>query len=768
MNIKGYLNKIIFHNKNNNYFILSVFLEDSLEYFESDYVTIVGNFNNLTFKEEQLYEFQGNIIEHKKYGKQFSALFAKEIVEKNEQALISYLSGNSFKGIGKKTAEILLNELGLECLDKIYDNKENLYNIKTINKKKKDIIYSSIVSNYYTQNIFLELNKYNLSNSLITKIYNHYKINTLDIIKNNTYDLIKNITGINFFTVDKIAEKNGISYDSEKRISAAIIYTLTYYCYSSGNSYLSKNQLLYNTYNVLYKARQIQIDKNTIISALNKSLENNELVEKDDKIFLFNIFHSEFFIFNDISSRIKNTQKNKYSEKLILKYIKNIEKELEIKYDETQIEAIETAINNNFSIITGGPGTGKTTITLGIIKLFQKLNNYSYNDIIDKEKNLITLCAPTGKASKKMAEATGLHASTIHKILGWTTEDKSIENFTTNNKINSKLVIIDEASMIDIFLMKNILKITNKNSCIIFIGDNDQLPSISIGNVLNDLIESEKINVIRLNKIFRQKADSGIIKLSHAIKNNLKINILDNQKDKIFIKVNKNNINNEILNLYEDLLYKKQKEKIQILIPTYKSDFGINKINLLIQDKFNKNKNQIEYGNNIFKIDDKVMQLVNNAEDNVFNGDIGIIYDIHNENNEQKVIVDYDGHFVTYKKNELNQITLSYAISIHKSQGSEFDYVIIPLVDTYNFMLNKNIMYTAITRAKKKLIILGDETVFYKSVEENNIVIRNTYLKYFFNKNKKNIEKNYILNIHNIQEIDPMIGMENITPYDFI
>ena len=506
-------------------------------------------------------------------------------------------------------------------------------------------------------------------------------------------------------------------------------------------------------------------------------MEVGKLIEIEDKVFLPEIYYSEYFIYNDIKNRLSKPNNLEISDKLLNKYIKEVEDDLNIEYDIVQIEAIKNSVLNNFSILTGGPGTGKTTIILAVIKIFQKIKNYSLVELQDENKNILTLCAPTGKAAKRMTESTGFFASTIHKAIGWTTEDENMEEFVSDKKIKSELVIIDEASMIDVFLMHNLLKIIDSNSKIILVGDNDQLPSIAPGNVLNDLINSNEISTVKLNRIFRQSEHSSIINISHSIKNNIPFDVLENFDDKEFLLASKNDLLKVITTTYSKLLEISDKEKIQILAPIYKGICGINEINKTIQDLFNKNELLIEYGELIYKAEDRVMQLVNRPEDNIFNGDIGYIKEIYKEGNKFKIVIDYDDNYVTYEKQELNQITLSYACSIHKAQGSEFENVIIPFIDNYNFMLNKNLTYTAITRAKKKLILCGNHNVFYKSIEPTNTVNRQTALEWFFTTDREadieDIEideelKTFILDFQNINTIDPMIGMENIKPTDFL
>ena len=775
--VEGYLNKIIFHNKENNYYILSIFLNDKYDFVEGDYLSVVGTFNDFEFIEDDLYSFKGEIVQHRKYGTQLSAIVVEPVIEKDKEAIVSYLSSSIFQGVGRKTAELIVDTLGVDALDKIYENKDSLFNIKGIPEQRKDTIYATIVANKQTQDIILKLNEYNLSNNLILKIYNFYKHNTLRIITESPYSLIKDIKGINFKTVDKIAETNEIAANDRERILYGFIYTINSFCFSTGNTYISKNTLLYNTFNILYSSRNIAVTKEDILSSYDYALDTGKLIEIEDRVFLPEIYYSEYSIYSDISKRLELEDGFDISDSLLDKYIEEVEDELEISYDIVQIAAIKNCIKNNFAILTGGPGTGKTTIILAVIKIFQKIKNYSLHDLLDESRSILTLCAPTGKAAKRMSESTGFHASTIHKAIGWSTEDENMEEFVSEKFIKSELVIIDESSMIDVFLMYNLLKIINKDAKIILVGDNDQLPSIAPGNVLNDLINSKAISTVKLNKIFRQSEHSSIINISHSIKNNIPFDILENFDDKEFISANKNEMINVISAIYDDLIKGSAKENIQILAPIYKGTSGINEINMAIQSRFNDNEEQIEYGELIYKVNDRVMQLVNRPEDNIFNGDIGYIEEIYKEGNKVKIVIDYDGNYVTYEKTELNQITLSYACSIHKAQGSEFENVIIPFIDNYNFMLNKNLTYTAITRAKKKLILCGSSNVFYKSIEPTNVVTRQTALEWFFTTDKeaeiKELEleeeiKEYILNFQNINTIDPMIGMGDIKPIDFI
>ena len=423
--VEGYLNKVIFHNEENNYYILSIFLNDNYDFIEGDYLSVVGTFDDIEFIEDELYMFKGQIVNHRKYGVQLSAIIVEPVIQKDKEAIISYLSSSIFQGIGRKTAEYIVESLGVDALDKIYEDKESFYNLKGITKQRKDTIYSTIISNKQTQDIILKLNEYNLSNNLILKIYNFYKHNTLKTISENPYTLVRDIKGISFKTVDKIAELNNIDPNNRNRIIYGFIYTISTFCFSTGNTYIKKNTLLYNTFNVLYASRKVAIEKDDILIALNYCLEVGKLIEIEDKVFLPEIYYSEYFIYNDIKNRLTKPNNLEISDKLLNKFIKEVEDELNIEYDIVQIEAIKNSVLNNFSILTGGPGTGKTTIILAVIKIFQKIKNYSLVELQDENKNILTLCAPTGKAAKRMTESTGFFASTIHKAIGWTTEDEN-------------------------------------------------------------------------------------------------------------------------------------------------------------------------------------------------------------------------------------------------------------------------------------------------------------------------------------------------------
>ncbi|MDO4813848.1 MAG: ATP-dependent RecD-like DNA helicase [Gemella sp.] len=772
INVEGYINKIIFHNQDNNYCILSVFLNKKYDFIDGDYISIVGTFD-IDFVEDELYSFKGDMTHHKKFGTQIHAIVAERVIKKDASSVIDYLSSTTFPGIGKKTAELIVDKLGIDCLDIIYADKNKLLEIASIPNQKKEIIYQNIINNKQSQDIILKLNDLGFSNKIINKIYSYYKGNTLNIINNNPYELIATIKGIGFLTIDRIADKIGIEFNDSERIKHALIFSINEQSFSNGDTYILERELLYKTFNLLYKSRPIPIAKEDIISAFNECIKNRELIQIEDKIFLPSIYEAEYFIYNDIKYRIKlsETEEMHIPISKLDSYIQEIENELNITYDIAQIEAIKNSITNNFSILTGGPGTGKTTIILAIIKIFQKINNFSHNDLLDEEKNILCLCAPTGKAAKRMSEATGFYSSTIHKAIGWTTEDTDIHEFSSDKYIKSKLVIVDETSMIDVFLMQNLLKIIDKNSKIVLVGDTDQLPSISPGNILKDLVNTYSVPTAQLNKVFRQANDSSIINLSYSIKNNFPIDILENYSDREFFFSNKNDILDTTLTIYKNLLEETTPDKIQILIPLYKSLYGINNFNTLIQNTFNNSTVQIEYGDFIYKLNDRVMQLENRSEDNIFNGDTGIIESIFEEDGKQKIVVNFDNNYITYEKQELNQLILAYSCSIHKSQGSEFEYIIIPLVDNYNFMYNKNLIYTAITRAKKKLIFCGNPSVFYNAIAPNNTIQRNSYLSTFFSNSGESLENfsestTYILNECNINTIDPMIGMENINLYE--
>lgn len=681
---------------------------------------------NLPLLEEGLsYVFYGDFVNHPKYGKQFKVTSYKRIKD-TKAGLITYLSSDKFYGIGKKTATKLVEILGEDALLLITKNKEVLDKIPNLTKAKKQLIYEQVKANSEEDATYIELYNYGLTPKMANKLYEQYGTNTLNLIKENPYRLIYDVVGFGFKKADNLAMSLGINADNEIRIKEAILYTLTNSCYQDGNCYILVNDLIKMTNNYL------NIDTKLIIDSLEELKDKRRLVQKDTKVYPNFLYNAEFKVAQYLK-QLANAPFRQYEKAKIEQALKSVEASNSFSYTVKQKETLAKILNDKVAIITGGPGTGKTTIVKGIIKMFNKLNNV-------KNDPSILLLAPTGRAAKRLKEANGLEAYTIHKALGYDyTGEFSFNEF---NRLPYDLIIIDEASMIDIELAYHLLEAINTFSQVIFIGDENQLPSVGPGEFLHDLINSKAFSIYRLTEVMRQVADSNIIKLANMILNqNLDFNIFKEHREVFFYQADKTNLLNVIKRIMDNYLSKGNVlNNLQILIPLYQGVVGINEVNKFIQTNYNPHKEvMIKHGDLTFYPDDKVLQLQNDPEKGIMNGDIGYIVDIFADS----VGVDFTGKIVRLASSDLDNLTLAYAISIHKSQGSEYENVIFPILSSYSLMLKRKLIYTAITRAKQKLIILGDlELLKHKSkIKEQ---LRNTSLMEFLEEKKE------------------------ITPYDFM
>lgn len=681
---------------------------------------------NLPLLEEGLsYVFYGDFVNHPKYGKQFKVTSYKRIKD-TKAGLITYLSSDKFYGIGKKTATKLVEILGEDALLLITKNKEVLDKIPNLTKAKKQLIYEQVKANSEEDATYIELYNYGLTPKMANKLYEQYGTNTLNLIKENPYRLIYDVVGFGFKKADNLAMSLGINADNEIRIKEAILYTLTNSCYQDGNCYILVNDLIKMTNNYL------NIDTKLIIDSLEELKDKRRLVQKDTKVYPNVLYNAEFKVAQYLK-QLANAPFRQYEKAKIEQALKSVEASNSFSYTVKQKETLAKILNDKVAIITGGPGTGKTTIVKGIIKMFNKLNNV-------KNDPSILLLAPTGRAAKRLKEANGLEAYTIHKALGYDyTGEFSFNEF---NRLPYDLIIIDEASMIDIELAYHLLEAINTFSQVIFIGDENQLPSVGPGEFLHDLINSKAFSIYRLTEVMRQVADSNIIKLANMILNqNLDFNIFKEHREVFFYQADKTNLLNVIKRIMDNYLSKGNVlNNLQILIPLYQGVVGINEVNKFIQTNYNPHKEvMIKHGDLTFYPDDKVLQLQNDPEKGIMNGDIGYIVDIFADS----VGVDFTGKIVRLASSDLDNLTLAYAISIHKSQGSEYENVIFPILSSYSLMLKRKLIYTAITRAKQKLIILGDlELLKHKSkIKEQ---LRNTSLMEFLEEKKE------------------------ITPYDFM
>ena len=702
--VKGEVKFQVYYNDKSGYGVYKVNIDETNEpYFDFDKVaTITGTFIPLEVGGN--YIFNGKIVFNQKYGYTFITETYERILPTSKEGIIEFLSGESFKGIGKGTATKVVDTLGLECISLILDNKDILDKVPSMNDKKKDIIYNSLTLNRDISNTLITLYSYGISPKLSMRIYDKFGPNTIDIIKKDPYILIDEVEGIAFIKADQIALKTGINLRSPSRIEACIVYTLLNNAQETGNTYMHKDELINKVYEYLSFTKE---DLELIEKGINNLLFVKKIYEYEDGYIESKLYNAERYIAKKLIE-INNRKKEEFNAKEIESLIKVLEKKLDIKYEIEQKEAIYNALNNNLSIITGGPGTGKTTIERGIIFAYQELTRLTYE--------YIKLAAPTGKAAKRIEESTGYAASTIHKLLRYDT----LGNFFYNrfNTLPVKLLIIDEASMIDTFLFKNLLEAIDSSTKLVIVGDSDQLPSIGAGQVLKDLIDSDAFITTKLKKIHRQKENSKIISLAYDVLEGEISTELDSEHDELtFIPSRQGDLLPTLKNIvdhYTSLGFDMYSD-IQILIPIYKGGVGIEVVNKFMQMNYNSSYDlNSDEGIDRFFIDDKIIQLINQYEDGVMNGDMGIVSD---KLGDKEIVVDFQSNLVSYKGEDLSNISLAYAISIHKSQGSEFKVVIIPFFNNYRILLNKKLVYTAITRAKEHLVLVGDAKAFRDSIK---------------------------------------------------
>lgn len=734
--IEGPIENIIYNNEENGYTVFSIYSEEYGEIFSEAEIVCVGYIPNLNIGENVI--LTGTVVNHSTYGKQFKVETYEKSIPKTEKGIEKYLASGAIKGIGEKTAERIVAKFGLQTLEIIEKSPEKLAQIKGISIKKAMDIGEIFAEQEGLRKTMIFLQEYGISPVFAMKIYKHFKDNTIRIVQTNPYRLADELFGVGFKLADDIAEKIGIEKDSEYRIKAGIKYVLNKTANSAGNVYLPEKVLLEYSKNLL------EVDEDLLKPNLfNLQMERQICIEKTDTeniIFLNSYYYAESYVAKKILELSKNT--TKYNKNYDL-WISNIEKENNITLASNQKKAIKEAMINGVLVITGGPGTGKTTTINSIISM---LKNEGYE---------IELCAPTGRAAKRMSEATGLEAQTIHRLLGinFLSDDKKRQTFEKdeNMPIEADVVIVDECSMIDILLMSGLLKAIANGTRLILVGDIDQLPSVGAGNVLKDIINSECIQVVRLNEIFRQARESAIVMNAHRINNGEYPILNEVNKDFFFLRRDKmEEVNNTIVELITKRLPKflniTDLKAIQVLSPMKKSPIGVENLNNILQKAINppsKDKDEKEFRNIIFREGDKVMQIKNNynmvwriIKDNqyidegtgIFNGDEGIINKIDNKNEYIEVIFD-DCKHIKYDFTQLDELNLSYAITIHKAQGSEYKAIIIPIHSGAPMLLTRNLLYTGVTRAKELAVIVGIQETLNKMVDNNREINRYTYLK---------------------------------------
>ncbi|RFU71624.1 ATP-dependent RecD-like DNA helicase [Peribacillus saganii] len=773
----------IFHNEQNLYSVVRIRVDDTNVNYDEKEAVVTGYFPRI--HEQETYIFYGQMKDHPKFGLQFHVEQFRKDMPQSKDGIVAYLSSELFKGIGKKTAESIVEALGENSITKILEQPSILDSIPKLNPEKAKSLYDTLIEHQGLEQVMIALNQYGFGPQLSMKIYQCYKQDSLDIIQKNPYKLVEDIEGIGFGRADELGFQLGISGSHPDRIKAACLYTLETQCLQEGNVYLDADQLLESVKKLLEENKRDNIEFAAISDEIVKLGEEEKIQVEERRIYPPSLYFSEKGIVTHIKRILSQTEyKEQFPESEFLLALGELEERIGVEYAPAQKEAIQTALESPMLIMTGGPGTGKTTVIKGIVELYSELHGVSLdiNDYKKDEPFPFILAAPTGRAAKRMAESTGLPAVTIHRLLGW----NGSEGFSHDeeNPISGKIVIIDEMSMVDTWLANQLFKALPDQIQVILVGDEDQLPSVGPGQVLKDLLGSQCVPIVSLEQIYRQAEGSSIIELAHEIKNGrLPHDIQKQQMDRSFFSCG----TSQIAEVVEKVVLNARKKgytsrDIQVLAPMYKGPAGIDSLNKMLQEIFNSNRDgkrrELSFGDVTYRVGDKVLQLINQPESSVYNGDMGevisVLYAKENTEKQDMLIVSFEGIEVTYTRQDLSQITHAFCCSIHKSQGSEFPIVILPVVKSYYRMLRRNLIYTAITRSKSFLILCGEEEALRMGVERNNELQRRTTLQQklleafqekTLDEAKTGADVDYL---SELLKTDPMIGMENITPYDFM
>lgn len=710
----GYIKKIRFYSESSNYIVALIEVEQ-----EDKLITMNGYMNN--FNDYEKYAFIGDYEIHPKYGKQFKLSEYRIIYAKESEEIIKYLSSPLFKGIGKALATQIVNTLGEECLEKIKEDKHNLDLVRGMTEKRREIIYEALTNGDYDQEVMQFFMGHGISLKNLGLIQAYYQEKTLEILQNNPYQLVEDIDGIGFKTADELALKTGGTLDNPNRIKAGIIYSIKQYGFNTGSTYCYLDEIKIMFSKIIYNIEEVSFNE-----YLDELIDEGLIIQRGDKYYYFEMDEAEKNIAEYLKIRI-NKPDELFDEKEVERLLTNYEKTQGICYAAKQKEALNYFLKSSCMILTGGPGTGKTTIVQALLKVYSAL----YPD------DRIGLVAPTGRAAKRLTELTGIYACTIHRLLKW---DLHSNTFAMNksNPLDLDVLIIDEFSMVDCLLLSKLFEAGRGINKVLFIGDYHQLPSVAPGNILQDLMEAG-VKTIELDEIFRQTKDSGIIQLAHHIIHNEieNMDLFEQYRDINFFPC----INYDVVKNVKIIVKKAIDEgydtnDIQVLVPMYQGVAGIDALNDALQDVFNpidEFNDSYQIGRKEYRVGDKILQLKNRPDDDVFNGDIGTLVEICRKDNfeylQDTLIVDFDGNFVEYTSNTFNTITHAYCMSIHKSQGNEFKIVIMAVLSDYYIMLRRNLLYTAITRAKQSLFILGNSKAFMHGLANYQDSRRKTSLK---------------------------------------
>jgi exodeoxyribonuclease V alpha subunit len=716
--LNGQIERVTFHSEETGYTIARVKV-----YGQSDLVTIVGNL--IAPSPGEVLHMKGQWISHPKFGEQFKVIQYRTATPASVYGIRKYLGSGLIKGIGPVMAKRIVNRFGEDTLTVIEKNIERLVEVDGIGKKRIEMIQKAWDDQKEIREVMVFLQSHGVSSGYAAKIFKQYGNISIPVVTENPYRLAMEIFGIGFITADHIAEKLGFQKNSPVRIKAGVIYVL-HQLSDDGHVYYPYELLITECRKILDVDRDdvvegiaaIESGKHIVIEDLHDSEEGHS--ENNKAVFLEK-FH---FCETNISKRLKRLVQGEKSIRRIQedKALDWVQKQLSITLASRQIDAIRMAIRNKVMVITGGPGTGKTTIINAVLKIFSQL------------QVKILLAAPTGRAAKRMSETTGHESRTIHRLLEFSMTRGGFQK-DEDSPLDCDLLVIDEASMIDTVLMHHLLKAIPVHSTFILVGDVNQLPSVGAGNVLNDIIASEKVAVVRLNEIFRQAQKSRIIVNAHSINNGIVPYTGNPSRNDDFYFIEQEDPQKVLENILQlvtsripDRFGFHAVDDIQVLSPMHRGVIGAGNLNQELQKALNPEERGVVSGNRSFLVNDKVMQIRNNYDKDVFNGDIGRIQSVSIE--QQEVVICFDGRNQVYDFSDLDEIVLAYAISVHKSQGSEYPVVVMPVLTQHYMLLQRNLIYTAVTRGKKLVVLVGTRKALAISVKNNKTQNRYTRLKY--------------------------------------
>ena len=713
--LSGILERIVFENTETGYTIARL---TSREY-PGELITVVGNVASINAGESLLLKgWWGN---NPKYGRQFQIDSYETVLPATIVGLRKYLGSGLIKGIGPVMAARIVTHFGMDAMDVIEKSPEKLKSVPGIGKKRVDMIARAWEAQREIKNVMLFLQSHNVSTAHAAKIYKTYENEAIPIVRENPYRLADDIYGIGFKTADTVAQKLGVDTESPNRVKAGIKYVLSEKA-DDGHVFLHNDELI--------SACQDMLDLSTdsIEGAITELTEKKELIaeninpfdstESQKSIYLAPFYYAEIGVANRLFSLL-NRDAPQPDLEFIDCSLNRIEESMGMCFAENQREAIRTALTSRVTILTGGPGTGKTTTTIGMLRLFEAFGMQ------------VVLAAPTGRAAKRLSETTGREAKTIHRLLEFSPQENGFKH-DLNNPLEADVVIIDEMSMVDLVLMNSLIKAVPPGATLIMVGDIDQLPSVGAGNVLKDFIASGQITTVRLTKIFRQAQQSMIVMNAHRV-NQGEFPQVAGPPDRDFFFIEEEDPETAV-EVICDLVHRRlpqhydyhPMDDIQVLCPMRRGVIGSENFNKRLQEKLNGNPEEVIRGGRSFRIGDKVMQVRNNYDYEVFNGDIGRITDV--DTVEKLVTIKFPEKVVAYDMADLNELVLAYGITVHKSQGSEYPAVVIPLMTQHYMMLQRNLLYTAITRAKELVLVVGTKKALGIAIRNNMVSERNTYL----------------------------------------